>query len=96
MTLEKLDPCCNCVDHQRPYRNEDDWIITGLADNPDTWQAWTRNEWRRHCSRYAPAKADLEAEIVHRAEKEPIKDLAREYGLNPRTIYRYIEKAKAA
>lgn len=56
MTLDRLEPCCLCADHQRPYRNEDGWIITGLPDRSDTWQAWTEAEWKRHCDRYLPAR----------------------------------------
>lgn len=56
MSLEKLDPCCKCPDHQRPYRNEEGWIITGIADNPATWEAWTAAEWKRHCDWYVPRR----------------------------------------
>ena len=96
MTLQRLDPCCNCPDHQRPFVNEDGWIITGLPEASDTWEAWTNMEWKRHCARYAPSKAEREAEIVKRAEKESIRSLADEYGLTERTIYRYIEKHRRA
>ena len=51
MSLERLEPCCSCPDHQRPYRNEDGWIITGLPEASDTWEAWTAEEWRGHCLR---------------------------------------------
>ena len=96
MTLERLDPCCNCPDHQRPYRNEDNWIITGLPEHAETWEAWTAVEWKRHCDRYAPSKGERELEIVRRAEKESLFALAKEYGITTRTIYRYIEKHRRA
>ena len=54
MSLERLDPCCACAEHQRPYRNEDGWIITGLPEASDTWEAWTADEWTAHCGRYTP------------------------------------------
>ena len=49
--------CCSHPDHQGPYVNEDGWVITGLPDKPDTWQAWRKAEWKRHCARYRKAKA---------------------------------------
>ena len=51
MTLEKLDLCCKCPDHQKPYRNEDGWVLTGDPDNFDSLQAWLPDEWQRHCDR---------------------------------------------
>lgn len=48
-----MKPCCAHPDHQTPYRNEDGWIITGLVDRPETWEAWEDEEWRMHCDKFA-------------------------------------------
>jgi hypothetical protein len=82
MTLEKLEPCCKCPDHQRIYRNEDGWVLT------QDFEAWMPAEWRRHCSRYSPVS--LRLEIARRiVAGENVNDLAREYGITTRTIQRY-------
>lgn len=56
MTLEALTPCCLCADHQRPFRNEDGWVLTGDPNDFDSLQAWLPAEWKRHCDRYMPAR----------------------------------------
>lgn len=55
MTLDRLDPCCPCSPHQRIYRNEDGWILTS------DFEAWTPEEWKRHCDRYTPRRRQREA-----------------------------------
>jgi hypothetical protein len=88
MTLVKLEACCKCPEHARPYVNEDGWVITGLPDKPETWEAFMPAEWRRHCSRYSPIS--LRLEIAKRLKAgENVNDLATEYGITPRTIQRY-------
>ena len=52
MTLRKLDACCSHPEHQRPYVNEDGYILTGDPYNSATWEAWDGDEWAAHCAHY--------------------------------------------
>jgi hypothetical protein len=61
VTLRKIEPCCVHDDHQRPYVNEDDWILTGNPELPGTWMAWLPDEWAAHCDRYTAVKRRKEA-----------------------------------
>jgi hypothetical protein len=93
MSLTKLDICCKCPEHQSPYRNELGWILTGLPDNPSTWEAWEPNDWRAHCVRYATqhlVPIPVREEIARRSwAGESSVELAEEYGITPRTVLRY-------
>lgn len=55
MSLDRLDPCCLCPEHQRIWRNEDGWVLT------QDFEAWTSSEWRHHCARYGPEARSREA-----------------------------------
>lgn len=56
MTLTRITPCCYCPAHQRPYVNEDGWVLTGDPADSTTWEAWREVEWRNHCIKYDPAR----------------------------------------
>jgi DNA-binding NarL/FixJ family response regulator len=90
MSLDRMDPCCECEAHQRIYRNEDGWILTS------DFEAWMPAEWKRHCDRYATQKLvpeDRRMEIARRhAAGETLGALAREFHIDPRTVSRYCRK----
>ena len=63
-----MKPCCAHPEHQKPYVNEDGWIITGIAEKPETWEAWEADEWEAHCSHFR-LRADYDKARGHRRGK---------------------------
>lgn len=58
---QPIPPCCRCPEHQNPHVNEDGWVLTGLPDDPATWESWFPDEWRMHCANERDTKREAAA-----------------------------------
>lgn len=47
---EPITACCKCPEHQSPRVNDAGWVLVGLPEDPETWEAFQKWEWEQHCA----------------------------------------------